>query len=74
MKIENILVTGGAGFIGSHLQEKLIEAYPDANLFCIDNFDTYYSRSIKEQNLSRIKREERFKLLEGDFTNNIYPN
>lgn len=69
MRIKNILVTGGAGFIGSHLQEKLLINYPKAHLYCIDNFDPFYDRAIKEQNLFNVKNNDRFHLLEGDFTN-----
>ncbi|MFK7807288.1 MAG: NAD-dependent epimerase/dehydratase family protein, partial [Saprospiraceae bacterium] len=70
LKVKNILVTGGAGFIGSHLQEKLLVLYPEANLICVDNFDSYYPRSVKEQNLVKAKQNKRFKLFEGDFTDN----
>lgn len=58
-----ILVTGAAGFIGSHLCEKLIELGHEV---CgIDRFSPYYSRKLKELNASDIK-EKGVKLFELD--------
>lgn len=48
----NILVTGGAGFIGSHLCEKLIDS--GSKIICVDNFDNFYNPAIKENNLSGV--------------------
>lgn len=44
-----VLVTGGAGFIGSHLAERL--AHRGDRVLVVDNFDSYYSRALKEENL-----------------------
>lgn len=49
----HILVTGAAGFIGSHLCEHLLKQ--DANVIGIDNFDPFYSKDIKENNLKQIE-------------------
>lgn len=46
----SILVTGGAGFIGSHLIEHLLEA-TDEDIVCVDNFNTDYDPNIKQQNV-----------------------
>ncbi|MEM4267803.1 MAG: SDR family NAD(P)-dependent oxidoreductase [Candidatus Woesearchaeota archaeon] len=45
----SILVTGGAGFIGSHVCERLISLGHD--VVCVDNFDPYYDVSKKEENI-----------------------
>ncbi len=62
--MSRVLVTGGAGFIGSHLCERLIEEGHE--VWVIDCFDDYYPPSIKWDNLKGIKDHERFRLLEGD--------
>jgi len=56
---KNILVTGGAGFIGSNLCEELLNL--GANVTCLDNFST----GLRE-NLEAIKDNPKFKLIEGD--------
>jgi UDP-glucuronate 4-epimerase len=60
----NILITGGAGFIGSHLSERLL--LENHNVVCIDNFDDFYARKIKEQNISSQLNQPNYKLVEGD--------
>ncbi|HEY3175160.1 MAG TPA: NAD-dependent epimerase/dehydratase family protein [Candidatus Polarisedimenticolia bacterium] len=62
-----ILVTGGAGFIGSHLVERLL-ARGD-RVLALDNFDAFYDPSIKRRNLrgaSSPPHGERFSLVEAD--------
>jgi len=60
----NIAITGGAGFIGSHLCEKLIDS--GHRVICIDNFDDFYDPSIKENNLSKMIGSSHFKLYRSD--------
>jgi UDP-glucuronate 4-epimerase len=62
------VVTGGAGFIGSSLIERLLKDNADTLITCIDNFDPFYSREIKENNITNFTKEHvsRFRLLEID--------
>ncbi len=61
---EIILVTGGAGFIGSHLVESLLQQR--YKVICIDNFNDYYDPKIKEHNISSVLRNQNFELIRGD--------
>ena len=62
-----ILLTGAAGFIGSHLAEKLLL---DGNeVYGIDNFDAFYPKSVKLKNVEQLKKYEGFKFFEADITN-----
>ena len=56
------LVTGAAGFIGSHLAERLIET--GATVTGIDCFTDYYPRQLKDLNLARLRRSAAFTLVE----------
>lgn len=62
-----VLVTGAAGFIGSHLSEALV-ARGDT-VIGIDSFDPYYDPEIKRRNLAGLLAGERFTLIEGDINN-----
>ncbi len=59
LKGKKILVTGGAGFIGSNLCEALLEL--EADVSCLDNFETG-----KQDNLEAFIKHENFHLIEGD--------
>lgn len=58
------LVTGGAGFIGSHLSERLLAE--GAEVVGIDCFTDFYPRPLKEANLSRLRGQARYRFVEGD--------
>ncbi len=62
-----ILVTGGAGFIGSSLLRRLSEL--NHKLVCIDNFDDFYSPERKRRNIEQLVSSGRVKLYEGDIRN-----
>ncbi len=62
-----IIVTGCAGFIGSHLSEKLLaEGY---RIIGIDNFDPFYDRKVKERNLSGFRSNPKFEFMELELAN-----
>jgi UDP-glucuronate 4-epimerase len=56
--LKTILVTGAAGFIGSHLCERLLEL--NFKVIGVDNFDPFYDRKIKETNLKTCKENNSF--------------
>ena len=62
--MKNILITGGAGFIGSHLAEHLLEA--GDSVTCLDNFNDYYDPAIKRDNISGVLSDPNYTLIEGD--------
>jgi len=59
-----IVVTGAAGFIGSSVVDRLLALGHE--VVGLDNFDPFYDRAIKEQNLQRAQAEPGFELVEGD--------
>ena len=71
----NILVTGVAGFIGSHLAERFLSN--GDHVIGMDNFDSFYPRPIKENNLKSLLKNPNFSFEEGDicdidFINNLF--
>jgi len=64
MKYKNILITGGAGFVGSNLGLKLKAKYPDADIFTMDNL----KRRGSELNIPRLKKAN-VNFIHGDIRN-----
>jgi len=62
---KRILVTGGAGFLGSHLCERLLN--DDAHVICVDNFFTG-----AHANIAHLKGNSRFELIRHDITFPLY--
>ncbi len=61
---EPVLVTGGAGFIGSHLVERLVER--GERVVLLDNFDPYYPEAAKRCNIERSLASGLVTLVTGD--------
>ena len=62
----SILVTGGAGFIGSHLIPLLLKR-DDQPIVCLDNFNDYYDPQLKREGISSFKDAAQVTIVEGDF-------
>jgi len=60
------VVTGAAGFVGSHLCEHLLET--GATVVGVDCFTDYYDRALKEANLERLVGRSGFRLVVADLT------
>ena len=63
-KVKNILITGGAGFLGSHLCEKLLASHH--KIICLDNFFTG-----NKNNINHLLDNPNFELIEHDITKPI---
>ena len=64
-----ILVTGGAGFIGSHVSERLVQR---GDRICIlDNFNDSYDPAIKRANIQALADSSRAKVVVGDVRDQV---
>ena len=59
-----VLLTGGAGFIGSNLTRSLLDR--GDHVVCLDNFNTYYDPAIKRENIAEYLSDPAYTLIEGD--------
>src|SRR4029079_1516254 len=79
--MNSFLITGGAGFIGSHLVDRLLSTSAE-HITVVDDFNAFYSPDIKRTNISKHLQDPRYKLAEVDirdragldqvFTNNKF--
>jgi UDP-glucuronate 4-epimerase len=60
----SVLVTGAAGFIGSHLSEALVAR--GETVVCLDSLDPFYDPAVKERNLAGLRASGLFRDIRGD--------
>ena len=70
MKNKSILITGGAGFIGSHVVRTFVEKYPQYRIFNLDLLT--YAGNL--ENLKDIENKPNYIFLRGDITNEDFIN
>src|SRR3954468_11608267 len=63
--MRNVLVTGGAGFIGSHLVGRLL-AEGAWRVSVVDDFNDFYDPEVKRRNVEPYARREDFRIYEAD--------
>ena len=63
---KRILVTGGAGFVGSHVVDALLADKKVERVVVVDNFDTNYDPALKEANARIHKKDKRYNLVRAD--------
>ncbi len=64
--MKSVLITGGAGFIGSNLINSFLTNNPDIKVTCLDNFDSFYDPRVKRNNIKAHLKKSNFTLVKGD--------
>ena len=64
LQLKRVLLTGGAGFIGSHVAEALLRR--GVELTIVDNLDSFYSPTVKKANLAEIRRVGEYRFANQD--------
>lgn len=75
IKMERVIITGAAGFIGSNLALRLLHSEPTVTIIGIDNMNAYYDVSIKEYRLKEIREADssnRFTFIKGDIADKAF--
>jgi len=70
--MKKALVTGAAGFIGSHLCERLLD--DEWAVVGVDNFDDFYDPQIKRRNIASCLKNKNFQLVEADIRDSVAMN
>ena len=68
--MKKILITGGAGFIGSHVVRRFVNKYPDYHIFNLDALT--YAGNL--ENLNDIESKDNYSFLHGDITDEVFIN
>jgi UDP-glucuronate 4-epimerase len=68
--MKNILVTGGAGFIGSHLVDRLL-AEGEWRVWVVDDFNDFYAPQVKRENVREHLRSDSYRLHEADIRDRV---
>ncbi len=68
--MKNILITGGAGFIGSHVVRRFVQNYPNYNIYNLDALT--YAGNL--ENIKDIQNESNYTFLKGDIVDESYIN
>ena len=63
---KTVLITGAAGFIGSHLATRLLNEFKDIKVVGYDNVNDYYDVRLKEERLEKLSKYEDFIFVKGD--------
>ena len=65
--MSKIVITGGSGFIGSHIAERCVSEGHEVVI--IDNMDDYYSPALKKKNIDHVSKFGTVTFIQGDITN-----
>lgn len=68
--MKHILITGGAGFIGSHVVRRMVKSYPEYSIFNLDKLT--YAGNL--ENLRDIEKSENYTFIKGDITDAVFIN